>query len=293
MLLVTGAAGQLGRRVIHHLLHSLAVPPSRIVAATRQPEKLADLAAQGVTVRALDFDEPATHAAALAGVERALLISTDVLDRPGHRLAQHRAAIAAMAAAGVRHVVYTSMPNPEGSPILFAPDHAGTEQALAESTLPGWTVLRNHWYFENLHHSLPAALAGGAWYSADEGQGDAMIARDDLARAAATVLAGSDEGRRTFTLSGAEPLTREAVARAVAEVTGRPLKVVNVPLEALAQGMVGAGLPEPVARLFASFDANAARGRMATVTGDFRRLTGRDPQRFSDWLRDNAALFAV
>jgi NAD(P)H dehydrogenase (quinone) len=56
--------------------------------------------------------------------------------------------------------------------------------------------------------------------------------------------------------------------------------------------MVSAGLPEPLARVFASFDTNTAAGRVAEVSGDFRRITGREPQRFDDWLAANAKLFA-
>ncbi len=56
-LLVTGAAGHLGQRVVHHLLHTLGVPAQRVIVTTRQPGKLANLAALGVEVRAADFDD--------------------------------------------------------------------------------------------------------------------------------------------------------------------------------------------------------------------------------------------
>ena len=292
-LIVTGAGGHLGQRVLSHLLDTLHVPPGQIIATTRHPDGLADRVARGVTVRAADFDDDASLAAAFAGGDRLLLISTDALDRPGRRLAQHRAAIAAAEAAGVRHVLYTSMPEPADSPLLIAPDHLGTEQALAASALPGWTVLRNHWYFENLFLSLPSALPGGQWYSAAGRGGVAHIARDDLARAAATALADGRDGRRVFTLSGARAWTTDEIAAAVARATGKPLAVVPVPVEALVQGMVDAGLPEPVAQVFASFDTNTAAGRVATVTGDYRALTGRDPRPFEDWLAENAPALAA
>lgn len=291
MLAITGASGQFGRRVIHHLLDTLDLPASRIVAGSRNPARLADIAARGVAVRTLDFEDASTLDKAFAGVDRALLISTDALDRPGRRLAQHRAAIDAMAAAGVQHVVYTSAPLPEGSPLAIAPDHHGTEQALAASPLPGWTVLRNHWYFENLVMFMAGAVASGQWYAADGGQGSADISRDDLALAAATVLAGSERGRTTFTLSGPQALSKVEIARQVGAAIGRPIEVVQVPLEGLVQGMVGAGLPEPLARVFASFDTNTAQGRVSTVTDDFRRLTGRDPQPFAAWLAENRQAF--
>ena len=288
LLLVTGAAGHLGQRVIHHLLDTLKVPANRIIATTRTPGSLAALAAKGVTVRAADFDDMASLSAAFDGAGHLLLISTDALDRPGHRLAQHQNAVAAATKAGVSHVVYTSMPQPENSPLLLAPDHAGTEAALAASALPGWTVLRNHWYFENLFMSMPNVLAmGGQWFSAAGDGKLANIARDDLALAAATVLAGAYTGKATYTLSGAEALTTAQQAQAISAALDKPINVIPVPVEGLIQGMVGAGLPEPVARIFASFDTNTAAGRVATVTGDFKKITGVEPQLFAAWLAAN------
>ncbi|WPC67167.1 SDR family oxidoreductase [Rhodoferax ferrireducens] len=291
-LLVTGASGHLGQRVIHHLLETLKVAPQRIIATTRKPETLKDLAAKGITVRGADFDDAASLRSAFAGADRLLLISTDALDRPGRRLAQQQAAVAAAQQAGVAHVVYTSMPLPENSPLLIAPDHAGTEKALASSALKGWTLLRNHWYFENLFMSLPSALASGQWYSAAEQGKVAHIARDDLARAAATALL-KDTGKNTYTLSGAEAFTTEQIAQQVSQAMGKPLQVVHVPLAGLIQGMVSAGFPEPLAAVFASFDTNTAAGRVAEVTGDFQKLTGVAPQPFAGWLSANAAALAA
>lgn len=289
-LLVTGASGHFGQRVLHHLLDTLHVEPARIVAASRQPERLAAFAARGVATRRADFDDAASLAGAFAGIARALIVSTDALDRPGKRLEQHRAAVAAAEQAGVAHLVYTSMPGPHDSFITFAPDHAGTEDALAASRVPGWTVLRNHWYFDNLFHSLPAVLAnGGQWYSAAGDGKVANLSRDDLALAAATALTGSSQGREVYTLSGEEALTTAEQAERIGRAIGRPLTVVPVTVADLERGMVAAGLPEPVARAYASFDANTAAGHVGTVTGDYRRLVGRAPQSFDAWLAENAA----
>jgi NAD(P)H dehydrogenase (quinone) len=286
-LLVTGASGHLGHLVIAHLLDTLKVSASRIIATTRNPEKLAALAAKGVTVRPADFDDVGSLTTAFSGAQRLLLISTDALDRPGHRLAQHKNALAAAAKAGVSHVVYTSMPMPEDSPLLIAPDHLGTEQALAASPL-SWTVLRNCWYMENLFMSLPSAIATGQWYSAAGDGKVAYIARNDLARAAAVALASSDTGKTTYTLTGSEAYSTEEIARRVSALTGKPISVVHVPLEGLIQGMVAAtGWPVELATIFASFDTNTKAGRVATITNDAQKLTGVAPQKFDAWLAAN------
>lgn len=290
MYLVTGAAGHLGRAVINHLLTTNKVPAGKVIAATRDPGKLADLAAKGIEVRAADFNDEAGLAKAFAGARRVLLISTDSME-PGVRGKQHSAAVRAAEKAGVDHVLYTSIPNAETSAVSFAPDHAGTEKALAASTLKGWTVLRHNWYFENLFYALPQALKAGTQYSASAQGKTAYIARDDLARADAAALASGKGGKNILTLSGAKEYTVDEIAALVSKATGKPLKVVHVPVEGLVQGMIGAGLPEGMARLFASFDDNIAKGGLSGKPTDYKALTGEEPGSFESWLTKNASAF--
>jgi NAD(P)H dehydrogenase (quinone) len=274
VLLVTGASGQLGRRATELLLEANA---GKIIAGTRDPSKIEGLAAKSAEVRKVDFDDPAL-ANAFKGVDRLLLISTDALDTPGKRLKQHQAAIAAAKQAGVKHIVYTSMPKPEpGSPIPFAPDHYGTEQALAESGL-GWTVLRNSWYQENLFHSLPAVLASGKWFSASGDGKVAHVAREDAAYAAAAALAAQPKGNARYDITGGELLTTGEIAKLASEATGKPIEVVSVTDEQLTQGMIAAGMPAFLAPVFASFDTNTRAGKIAIASDAVQKLTGRAPR---------------
>lgn len=90
-LLVTGAAGQPGRRVIDYPLQGDTLP---IIATTRHSSKLAEPAAKGVGVRAADFDKPETLSSAFAGVDRALYVPGQRVAEPGrHRLPKHRPAL--------------------------------------------------------------------------------------------------------------------------------------------------------------------------------------------------------
>jgi NAD(P)H dehydrogenase (quinone) len=289
--LVTGASGHLGSRVVHHLLETSGVAATDIIAASRKPEQLASLAEKGVQVRRVDFDDAASMEAAFAEAEKVLIISTDTLDRPGHRLVQHRAAIAAAQKAGVKHLLYTSMPEPANSPLLFAPDHEGTEAEIRASAIPAWTILRNNWYFENVMMSAGPALASGHWYSAAGDGRIAHIARDDIARATAAALVAADSDKKVYTLTGSASYTHRDIAAAVSKAAGKDITVVDVPVEGLVQGMVGAGLPEPVARVFASIDTMIGVGGLATITGDFKALTGVEPQAFDVWVESQAEAF--
>ncbi len=291
-LAITGASGQLGRLVISSLLTEQGVPAAQIIALTRHPEKLKELADQGIQVRQADFDDPASLKTAFEGVNRLLLISTDELAESGKRLAQHKLAVSAAEQAGVRHVLYTSMPKPEGSAITFAGDHLKTEQFIAASSM-SWTILRNSWYFENLLMETGHILESGQWFTAAGDGRVANIARADLAVAAAAALASNDYSNRTYTLTGKEAHTTAQMATLLSDVSGRSVVVVPITDEQKVAGLEQAGLPPVLANAFASFDTNTRQGGVAEVTNDFNELTGREPMTLKDWFNQNRALFTT
>ncbi|WP_027051215.1 SDR family oxidoreductase [Mesorhizobium erdmanii] len=291
-LLVTGASGHLGRSVINHLLDTFKVPASRIIATTRTPASLADLAARGVTVREADFDDQASLAKAFAGTDRALIISTNELAIQGKRREQQLAAVAGASKAGVGHLLYTSMPNTEpGSPVLFAPDHYDTEQAIKASGIP-YTIFRNGWYGENLFMAMPQVLASGQWYTS---AGDGAIsygARDDYAAAIAAGLASDTSESKTYTLTGPKAYKTAEVAAIVTELTGKPIQVIQLSDEALTEGMKGAGLPEGIAKVLVSFDAATRAGDLGMVTDSVETLSGRKSAPLKQFLEANKAALA-
>lgn len=288
-ILVTGASGHLGRLVIKHLLETEKVPASDVVAGTRDPGKCADLAAGGVEVRAVDFDAADMLAGAFAGIDRVLVISTDALDVPGKRVTQHKAAIAAAAAAGVKRIFYTSMPAPETSAVTFAWEHRESEEAVKATGVP-YTIFRDGWYMQNLFHSLPRAVETGQWYTSAGAGKTAHISRDDTARAIAAGLKSEEGEGRTYTLTGDTPRTNAEIAELVSKVTGKPVAVVDLTDEQLAGGMKAAGVPEFAVPTLVSFDRNTREGHIAMATEDFGRLTGRKPQSLEDFLAENKAV---
>jgi NAD(P)H dehydrogenase (quinone) len=280
-LLVTGASGHLGRRVVELLLEAKA---GHVIAATRTPEKIADLAQRGAEVRQADFEQPDSLASAFAGVDRLLLISTDAVMVPGQRLAQHRAAIAAAVQAGVKHVVYTSLTRPKpGTPITIAGDHYGTEQALAESPLD-WTVLRNNVYTEMLLMSLPQAVAMGQLVAAAGEGGVGYVTREDCARAAAAALSATTSGRVTLEITGPEVVTYTELAQLASEISGRPVNYVSVTPEEMVKILSGAGLPQGLAETLVSFQTATAQGILGITTTAVANLTGTAPQSVRDYL---------
>ncbi len=287
-LLVTGAAGHLGRAVLRHLAETSKVASADIIAASRDPNKLTDLAAGGFETRVADFDDEAGLVKAFAGVDRVLIISTDELATPGKRLSQHRNAVSAAAKAGVKHVIYTSMPNPDKSLVTFAPDHLGTEEAIKASGVP-YTILRNSWYHDNYLMGMPHNLQVGKWYTSAGTGKITTLSRDDCARAAAAALANPPAGSTTLTLTGPESLTATEIAARASAAAGKPLEVVDVTDEQLTHGLTGAGLPPFVVNMLVSADANIRAGNFEQLTSDYETLTGHKPQTLAAYFETQKA----
>jgi NAD(P)H dehydrogenase (quinone) len=281
-LFISGAGGKLGRLVIEQL--QTRGFKGRIIAGTRKPEEL-DIA--GVEARKADFSDVAGFTAALEGVDRVLLISTDALGEA--RRAQHLNAVAAAKAAGVKRILYTSIPNADpGNAIAMAADHYPTEQAI-KATGIDYTILRTSWYAENLFGSLPQALKSGKWFtSAGEGR-ISYLPRVDIARAAAGALISDLPGSRVLTVTGTEALTISEVAAIATEVTGKPIEVVNVSDADVTAGMVAAGLPQPVAELLTTFEVGYRQGMLSNVTNVVEEFGGAKPQKLRDFLAANTA----
>jgi NAD(P)H dehydrogenase (quinone) len=282
-VIVTGASGHLGRLVAEDLVER--IPPADVVLVTRHPDSLRDMADAGVTVRYGDFDEPDSLSEAFAGGERMLLISTLAV---GRRTAQHRAAIEAASAAGLRHLVYTSFPNPGPTHPVgpVATEHGETEEILKESGLD-WTVLRNATYAELQVMPGALAVAGGKLYT-NAGDGRLVpVSRDDCAAAAAAVLTTDGHTGMTYDITGREALSQTQLADLLSEVSGRHVELIPIGDKMLSWGLTRNGAPKPVARAIVAFGKAIREGYYDVVDPAVSQLTGRPPRTLRDVLIAN------
>ncbi|WP_043658735.1 NmrA family NAD(P)-binding protein [Nocardia thailandica] len=264
---VTGASGQLGRLVVAELLAA----GERPVAIVRDPAKAADLAEQGAEVRVASYDDPAALDAALAGVDRVLLVSGNEF---GARVAQHTNVVRAAERAGVELLAYTSIPAAQDNPMRLADEHRATEQVVRASSVPS-VLLRNSWYWENYTGGAGHAVATGVLHGA-LGEGRVSgAARADYAAAAARVLTTDGHAGRTYELGGDSALSGEDLAAALSEAAGAPVRYENLSEADYAAGLRAAGLDEAHAAVLADADTGIARGALEVTTGDLTRLIGR------------------
>jgi NAD(P)H dehydrogenase (quinone) len=266
---VTGATGQLGGLIVQRLLKTCK--PEDVVAIVRDPAKAADLAAMGVDVRVADYTDPGALKAALSGLDRVVLVSSNEL---GKRFDQHKNVIDAAKEAGVKQLVYTSAPKATTSTLVLAPEHKATEEYLAGSGLP-YTVLRNNWYTENYANSIQNAAKSGELVAAVGAGRVASAERADYAEAAAAVLTGEGHEGQVYELTGDTAWDFNDLAAAIAESAGSDCAYKPVSPDELKAAMMANGMDEGIAGFVATLDANIADGNLEEVTGDLQKLIGR------------------
>lgn len=273
---VTGATGHFGHVAVEALLRH-GVPAADVVATGRSTDRLQALEGQGVTVRRADYDDPASLETAFHGVEQLLLVSSSEL---GQRARHAGNALKAAAATGVGFVACTSITRAGTSSMLLAQEYRATEQLVVASGIPH-ALLRNSKYIDLYIDQLPIYLEHGIAGAAGHGRVSAA-ARADYAEAAATVVASPDEhAGRTYELGGA-PFTMQDLAQVVSRVAGRTVEYNDLPVDDFQQVLVGAGIPNPAAAVYADVDRGQADGELFVDSGDLERLLGRPATSLED-----------
>ena len=254
MLALTGATGALGGRVATALSN---LQPRLLV---RDPSR----APRGFDqVAACRYDAPSPEA--LSGVTTLFMVSGA---ESATRREEHRAMIAAAAAAGVEHLVYTSFAGaaPDAT-FTLGRDHWDAETAIRESGM-AFTLLRDNFYADLLPHFADAE--GVIRGPAGEGR-VAAVARAEVADVASVVLrAPGDHAGATYVLTGPEALT-------LAEVAARSGRVFEDETVEEAYASRRSAYPEAEQwqlDAWVSTYTAIADGSCAEVTDDVARLSG-------------------
>ncbi|MBB4858665.1 NAD(P)H dehydrogenase (quinone) [Novosphingobium chloroacetimidivorans] len=277
--LVTGASGALGRLVVEGLLRGGA---TRVIATSRNPASLADLAARGVVTREADFNRPETLEPAFAGATHLLIISTHEV---GSRADGHLRAVAAAKAAGVRHLFYTSHAACDTSTSPVAPEHVVTERAILSSGMT-YTILRNFLYAENLLMVLGNALEEGRFYGTAGESRVSWLTRRDCADAASGAMLHADaHANRVYDVTGPRAYTYAEVAALLSQVEGRPIVYEDLSEDGYVDLLVGRGLPRPAAEVLLGLELSLRSGEMEPVNDMVRTLTGREPETLESFFR--------
>jgi NAD(P)H dehydrogenase (quinone) len=270
---VTGATGHLGTFVVEEL--KKRVSNENIVALVRTPGKASALE---VEVRAFDYNQPETMTAALAGVDRLVLISGNEI---GQRARQHFNVIEAAGKAGVEWIVYTSLLHADSTTLNLAGEHMTTEEALKASGI-NYTILRNGWYTENYTDSIGGALAGGAFIGSAGNGKISSAARVDYAEAAAVAITDESHKGKVYELAGDDYYTLADLAAEISNQTGTNIPYRNLTEAEYTKILESFEIPAGFAAAIASWDVSASKDDLFDDSHQLSALIGRPTTPLAD-----------
>jgi len=283
MIQITGATGNLGTATIHFLLKK-GFPASEISALVRDEAKAVDLAALGISIRKGDYTDYPSLVEAFTGVDKLLLISSSVI--PG-RSEQHRNAVLAAKAAGVKHIIYTSFQrkNENSSPLqAIAQSHLDTEKEIFASGLT-YTILQNGLYADILPWFMGEKLFETGIFLPAGHTKAAFTVREDLAEAAANVLSEKGHENKVYLTANNELNSFDDIAGIMTGLSGREVQYVDAPHEVFIETLTKAGVPAEFIGMFAGFSKAIKQGEFDFANNDLEKLLKRKATSIKHFLR--------
>jgi uncharacterized protein YbjT (DUF2867 family) len=270
VVMVTGASGRVGRRVVEGLL------------------------GRGVAVRALSRDPDAAGLPRGAEVVRANLSMPDTLDSSLRGIdvvflvwpfltAEGASAFLEVVRKHARRVVFLS------STAAADSKHATIERLIERSELD-WTFLRASGFAANTLLWAGQIRAEGVvrWPYGEAAR--SLIHEADVAEVAVRALTEDGHAGARHVLTGPEALTQVEQVRTIAAVIGRPLRYQELPAADARRQMIADGWPpsfvDSALRYWATLVSSPE-----PVTSTVDAITGRPPRSFHDWVLDHAAAF--
>ncbi|WP_152366064.1 NAD(P)H-binding protein [Microlunatus speluncae] len=284
-ILITGATGRVGSRVVAELL-AAGTRPRVLVRDPGASRRVWPDAGPELEAAVGDFTDGPSLDRALRGIRRLYLSSADGPDKVDHEIA----VIEAARRAGVDRVVKLSALHAAvGSAVPAFDWHGRIERHLADSGLPHLN-LRPAFFAENLLMLAPEVAATGRLSAPVGGARVAMVAIADVAASAAAALLDPPD-RSAFDLTGPAAVTFDQLAAALAAATGRPVEFADLTPEQAGARFAGAGLPEWLGRQLGGVFGLIRAGGFAATTDGVSLLTGRPATSVTDWAAAHAAAF--
>jgi uncharacterized protein YbjT (DUF2867 family) len=282
MILITGATGTNGRTIVEQL----SAKGVRARAMVRKREDVKLPRTPSVEFVHGNFDDTSSLDAALAGVERAFLLSPS----SAHQVAREASFIRAAKRAGVRHVVkFSILGAAPDSPSRVIRRHGEAEKILEDSGI-AFTMLRPHYFMQNLLWYIYDIKSQGVFYASlpQSYRHSHVDARDNAAVAVAALTESGHEGK-VYHITGSEALTYREVADILSEAIGKKVRY-DSSRENYTKFLKKIGLDaEEVLELDACVANGIGDG--SAVTSTISEITHRQPIRFAQFANDYSQAF--
>ncbi len=282
-VLVTGAAGNVGREVVRALLRR----GTRVVAADRRLDRIAALFGSSVVATRLDFRDRATWAGAFDGAAHMFLMRPPAIADVEKNLNPF---IDEARSRGVDHVVFLSVAGAGKNKVV---PHRKVEDHL-RARGDHHTNLRPGFFAQNLQSAyLKDIVDDDRIYVPAGNRSVNWIDVRDVAEVAAIVLSDPEAHRgQNYTLAGPGPVPWSEVTAALTQTLGRPIRYESASIVGYMRHLAGQGLPRAAIVVQTILHFLLRFGQGATVDPTLERLLGRPGHSIREYVSDHAQIWA-
>lgn len=277
MILVTGATGRVGSKLVESLVKSGA----QVKGLARNVQKAERLQELGVSVIFGDLDQPDCLDIALQGCDRIVSIPPNTINQAEQEIEL----FARAQQAGVRQIVKLSTVKAHlESPCYFFQQHAIAEEHLKRSGI-GFTILQSNSFMQNF-----------LWFTHEMRQkgtlslpmGEAKVAPidiRDLVSVASVVLSEGGHGGRTYNVTGLEQLSLQQIAAKFSTAVRQKITYCDISPLDFQQTLHRAGVSQWYAEAVVAAWQIASQ-EQPTLTDIVTKISGKQPCPFETFVRD-------
>jgi uncharacterized protein YbjT (DUF2867 family) len=278
--LITGATGDVGSKVVNHLLQR----GNRPRVFVRSAQKAQALFGQRVDIFVGDLAQPASLQPALEGVDELFLVNS------GPQIPIHdELAAKAATEAGVRHLVKLSSMDVQHGLAIGAWHELG-EAAIRASGI-SFTFVQPTGFMSNLlAWARPIKTERIVRASTGEGK-RAFIHSEDIAAVATAALTMSEYDGESLPITGPQALTFAEATATIGSAIGKRLTFQPISDDEARQRYSAISGSEAETEAHISLWRAIREGRLAGVTENVQRILGRKPIPLDQWAMENAAAF--
>jgi uncharacterized protein YbjT (DUF2867 family) len=278
--LITGATGDVGARVVRHLLERGIRP----LVMARDEAKALRFFGSDVDLCIGDLADPASLRSALSGADTLYLVNV------GPQIPERDEAAASISKEmGVKKIVKLSSLDVEHG-LAIGAWHEQGEAAIRSSGVP-FIFVRPTGFMSNLLAWAPSVKAERIVRSSTADGHRPFIHSEDIAAVSVEALTTDTYLGQALSITGPESLTFGDATATIADVTGIPLQYTAISDEEARERYAKiSGSPEETEAHVALWKA-IRQDRLAAVREDVQKILGRRPVTLKQWAEENASSF--